>query len=352
MQQSVNEIKRLFGVLYSNRRSDGTVSILALPSKANKLKADALLSQPNPAPLPLPLRPTTQFYGRGEGADMLAFIKSAGHARGVHLRQALFVPDAAKGNAENVLEITHLWIDVDTRNFTDAYKLGHGETNALLIHKLTTFKFPPTIIVNSGGGIHAYWKLATSVMRGELGFDQACDALAHLQRIFSGDKQAINASLRLPGTVNHNYDPPRLCQTVSCDEQTVAPVEDLMAYAVGHRQEFGMDDASGLPPEQLDLIAVCERAGAWMGARRGTLHTPEDWDRIARNLTVDGYRTQAVLSLAGRFCRMGVPVSKQIDQLMNKLNCTLPEPKVRRMVLSIAAKHNDGADNPVAIDVE
>lgn len=352
MNINTNEIRRLFAVLYANRRSEGTCCLMALPSKSNKIKADAMSNEPGAPPLPLPMRTTTQWYARGEGKEMLTFINAANHTRGVHLRQALFDPDTARATAEAVLEMTHLWIDVDTRNFCDVYKLGDGETKALLIEKLENFKFPPTLIVNSGGGIHAYWKLAQSVLRDEPSFALAVEALAHLQRVFSGDKQAINASLRIPGTLNLNYDPPRLAQIVRCDEAASAPVEDLLEFARTHRQVFGEDDASGLPPEQLDLIAVCERAGAWISGRVTTQRTPEEWDRIARNLQVDGYRTQSVLALAGRFCRMGVPVSMQVAQIMDKLHCTLPEAKVKRIVASIARKHNETAETPVQIDLE
>jgi hypothetical protein len=81
--------------------------------------------------------------------------------------------------------------------------------------KIEDFKFrvPPSILVNSGGGVHAYWLRPTPyLVRGE---DQRWVEIEKhnrsLTRNLKGDHNTcdITRVLRVPGTYNHKYNPPR-----------------------------------------------------------------------------------------------------------------------------------------------
>lgn len=81
-------------------------------------------------------------------------------------------------------------------------------------HKVGTFYFPspkPDIIVDSGGGIHAYWILnQPQLLIGGRHIDVEAVNRA-LSKKLDGDGMALDASriLRVPGTYNMKYDPKR-----------------------------------------------------------------------------------------------------------------------------------------------
>ncbi len=70
--------------------------------------------------------------------------------------------------------------------------------NDEVLAKLKRTSFPPSIIVNSGGGVHAYWLLDEPTTR----LSNARTVLQGLSQTFSGDSLTPAQSLRLPGTVN------------------------------------------------------------------------------------------------------------------------------------------------------
>lgn len=71
----------------------------------------------------------------------------------------------------------------------------------------------PDILVNSGGGVHAYWLLESPLLlRGETERWKDLEAVNRaLSYKFRGDKMAIDIArvLRVPGTFNHKFSPAR-----------------------------------------------------------------------------------------------------------------------------------------------
>lgn len=103
-----------------------------------------------------------------------------------------------------------VWVDVDKR---DGKKVEEKDLPALrtaLLARLAELQLPPHIIVFSGGGFHLYWLL-----------EETLDAQRHLEEIeavnrgladvLGGDRAATDVSriLRVPGFLNHKYEPPR-----------------------------------------------------------------------------------------------------------------------------------------------
>lgn len=78
----------------------------------------------------------------------------------------------------------------------------------------------PSVIVDSGGGYHAYWLLSEPF---KLDTDEKRSFAVRLQRAWvhhtGGDRNAVDLArvLRLPGSLNHKYDPPRPVTFVQCD---------------------------------------------------------------------------------------------------------------------------------------
>lgn len=85
---------------------------------------------------------------------------------------------------------------------------------------------PPTLLVDSGHGAHAWWLLAEPItdMRAWTGYQKA------LIRVFESDPAIHDPPriMRLPGTCNFKDDPPRECSIVGGTMQPVA----LAAFAI------------------------------------------------------------------------------------------------------------------------
>ena len=94
---------------------------------------------------------------------------------------------------KGIVEIPSLWCDVDTEF------LGEEAKNEIR-QRYQDFPLKPSILLNSGGGIHIYWKLKTPVTKEEI--PRVENALKKLASHFNGDLSSTDASriLRLPKT--------------------------------------------------------------------------------------------------------------------------------------------------------
>jgi hypothetical protein len=104
------------------------------------------------------------------------------------------------GTADNCIHAWTVWADIDFKN--------DGEANSRA--RLDQYKFRPSIIVNSGGGIHGYWLLnePISVQKHRARFEAA---LKNIAADLNADPAVCDIAhiLRVPGTLNHKYNPPR-----------------------------------------------------------------------------------------------------------------------------------------------
>jgi len=90
-----------------------------------------------------------------------------------------------RGGAAEVVALPAFYADID------------DPTDAALI-QLGGARLPPSVIVHSGGGYHAYWLLDEPTCH----LNTARQVLQGLARTFGGDGLSPAQSLRLPGTVN------------------------------------------------------------------------------------------------------------------------------------------------------
>jgi P4 family phage/plasmid primase-like protien len=113
--------------------------------------------------------------------------------------------DSSSGRLENCTKLRALYVDIDFKMFSG------GETDARVM--LDTFPLTPSIVIATGGGLHAYWVLAEPLDLTTS--DDARSARALLRAIAAavgGDLASAEAArvLRVPGTLNFKYDPPRV----------------------------------------------------------------------------------------------------------------------------------------------
>ncbi|MEZ4666538.1 MAG: DNA-primase RepB domain-containing protein [Anaerolineae bacterium] len=90
-----------------------------------------------------------------------------------------------RGGLSEVAALPAFYTDID------------GLADATLI-RLREARLPPSVIVDSGGGVHAYWLLEEPIAD----LHTARLVLQGLAQTFGGDRLSPAQSLRLPGTVN------------------------------------------------------------------------------------------------------------------------------------------------------
>lgn len=122
-----------------------------------------------------------------------------------------------RGRADDVIAIPGLWLDIDCRGGAHSSQDLPTEDEARTL--LAEFPLPPSIIVHSGGGLHAYWLFSKLwVINGEADRKQAAALVEEFQRGFialaaSHGWKLDNTSdlarvLRVPGTCNHKSGQP------------------------------------------------------------------------------------------------------------------------------------------------
>jgi len=184
------------------------------------------------------------------------FVDGCTAARlGAFFAVALRTPQAAidrKGSAPYCQTLTALFVDADFKY------LGEVETR----RRVAAFPIPPSILVASGGGLHPYLLLHQP-------FDLRTDytgARALLQRLAWSMSGIVDVSvsepcrvLRIPGSLNFKYDPPR---PVVLEQITDARIDaqDLSSLpAVPLPSPSGGSTASGQPLHMPDAIIKGDR---------------------------------------------------------------------------------------------
>lgn len=103
-----------------------------------------------------------------------------------------------KGGKDDVSRIHCLWADLDAKAF------NNGKSEAL--ERLKRFSLPPTMIIDSGNGYHAYWRLKKAEdITGKADIQRLEAYLKGISVNLPSDPTVgeVARILRLPGTTNH-----------------------------------------------------------------------------------------------------------------------------------------------------
>ena len=113
-----------------------------------------------------------------------------------------------------------LFIDLDFK------AISEDEARALL----ATCPFPPTMVVFTGAGLHVYWALDEPLDLTTKAI-HAKQVLLALAKKLGGDTASATPEriLRVPGTLNHKYDPPQLAVLESYSE-TSYPLASILEW--------------------------------------------------------------------------------------------------------------------------
>lgn len=166
---------------------------------------------------------------------------------------------SGRGSEKTAIGAPGLWIDIDVAEgvHKDTKHLVPTFEDAFAL--LDEFPVVPTVIVNTGGGLHAYWlfkefyyfveesdKRAFKDLLGNLQFTIAEKAKQHGWKI---DNTADLARiLRVPGTMNHKSFPPRDVEIVGGDFFTRYLFGDIEPYLYDRnmvQKQIIFDDVAG-----------------------------------------------------------------------------------------------------------
>jgi hypothetical protein len=131
---------------------------------------------------------------------------------------------AIRSQVDYIAALNCLYAEFDAKDFG-------GSLDATLAH-VRGLAVPPSVLVASGGGYHCYWLLAEPfVLDTPEKRARAVDVQARWQAFVGGDKAAkdIARVLRVPGTLNHKYSPPRTVTFVEQDYSRTYTLDALQA---------------------------------------------------------------------------------------------------------------------------
>jgi hypothetical protein len=192
-------------------------------------------------------RTTTETFMPGEEVPLRAFIASHEGMRNIY-----FTVNQAKGRPTekpSKQEMRCAWflhVDIDApkdeSNTTDQAASSVAETKARGLAALRAYHLAPTFIVDSGNGLHAYWRLDQPVMLDTPAAVEAVEARNRaLARAVGGDPAVhnIDRMLRLPGTTNLPTDRKRKCGFTAAPTAVIEATD--AAYPLS---AFPMDDGA------------------------------------------------------------------------------------------------------------
>jgi putative DNA primase/helicase len=142
---------------------------------------------------------------------------------GVHPVNIQRLPNE-RGRIADVCGVNCLFSEFDAKHFG-------GSKDAIEAHLQARATLWPTVIVDSGGGLHCYWLLdQPHVISDDVDRKRIADLQARFVHAIGGDLGAKDLArvLRVPGTINTKYDPPR----------PVAIIEDWRANGIYTLEEL------------------------------------------------------------------------------------------------------------------
>lgn len=187
--------------IYGNIKGEGYVELRMLPSPYRN----------SPKSLFIP-------YGTkaGQMIDQVVKREQYNVFFGVGLR------DSQSGKKDAVMCLPAVWVDVDFKNF-----LSKQDAKRALWQNSPFGEGKWSNIVETGGGYHGYINLVDPAPREAIATVEAVNK--HLATAIGGDPNCCDAAriLRLPGTLNAKYDPPRPVQVVYSTDFMVT-LDDLV----------------------------------------------------------------------------------------------------------------------------
>lgn len=224
------------------------------------------------------------------------------HHKGKNLYFGVATRDGKGGGKQNIVNIPALFIDLDLKE----------TPRETVINRFKEIPLKPSAVVETGGGWHLYWRLKEPLGKDDIGNFE--NYLLRLATYFHGDLNAIDASriLRVPGSKNHKYTPPKL----------------VVLKQLNKNLEYSIED--------FDFLPQAEKPKAAQGKTKeeilSSLHGVGQGDRNA-----------TCTMLAGRYLAKGLTKQETIEILLSwnlRNKPPLPDDEVIQTVDSVSKTDN------------
>ncbi len=165
--------------------------------------------------------------------------------------------EGGRGKAEDVTRITSVWADIDYGEGHQKDRIPKTWADAQSI--LARLGVQPSVIVDSGGGIHTYWILdeplapleGAKLLRGYGNYIMSC---AHALNFAVDSVFDLARVLRVPGTINHKIKgQPRRCEVRSGSGATIQ-FEDLDQFVMDSVYENSRTQCAPISVSQITKI--------------------------------------------------------------------------------------------------
>jgi hypothetical protein len=237
---------------------------------------------------------------------------------GVCLRREPWASNS-RGTEALALSCGCVWAEFD---FAEHGHKGRTVPEEVARKMLKEFPLVPSIIIRSGGGIQVYWLTKEAVVGNDLWRLKVVNRA--LAKYFQADPQSTDLArvLRIPWTMNHNYDPNRQVQIgwwkpdkkYILDDFDFLPQEDVASVAPASTQAAAAAAQTASPPHSSHATPL--KTGKKLSAqeaRRTPVTKLEDDDCVEigtlfSEIWFEGWRHELALCVAGWLANAGVSV--------------------------------------------
>ena len=178
------------------------------------------------------------------------------------------------GTKEHCREVVALWADIDFKDIPEERAR----------ERVAQFPIQPSLVVESGGGLHLYWLLTAPELASEFSIEPILRGLA---QALGGDRKVAEVAhiMRLPGTVNYKYTPPRACRVLDAYWDRRYALRDFERFAEQSRlaQEKGNTQGGERIPKTMRHRTLTSLAGSMR--RRGMSQAAIEAALLVENAT-------------------------------------------------------------------
>ena len=221
-----------------------------------------------------------------DGDDVAAFV--AKHDQpGWSVYFGVVTRSKHPGTVANCVELPAVWIDIDGSKPIDVLLAAYH---------------PPSLIVDSGGGLHAYWLLTEPMDVSEAEDNDGHPAVALMQglaRIFASDRSVADLAriMRLPGTHNSKRGDPVPC-TILHQSDARYEFDDLVEWVSWQAELIG---------EPVDpFLAAADRLG---------IRASIDPDQLLAGMAYPGNVHEVQLRVSAHMATAGRPEDEVVEAI-------------------------------------
>jgi len=298
----------------------GSLAIISRPTDANlKIAEDALAAGEKRGGF-IYKETTRQFAGNDPNGltNLITLLNERNGIAHISARMGRIKIGSPTAKLDNIEQVGALWIDIDAKKMAPTFYPDPDTAVQCAVDALLEFELPPTMIVFTGGGVHAYWKLSQGAGPAALSVIETCNrALVNL--FTADDTPAImkaNAAMRIPGTINCKYG--IVTEIVHHDETAIYDLGDTANFLAQPRDALAFgpglmtlkDTLDRLSGKQLTPAALYQRAAAQVGARGGK--TDEEWEEIIGRIALPGHRNSAWATVCGKLAQEGLSPDQMV----------------------------------------